>query len=506
MRAAIAAGHPESARAGAQALAAGGTAVDAVCAASFAAAVAESPLTGPGAGGFLLAAMPGAEPVLLDFFVTAPGREPGARPLDPAALDAFTVPFGGAEQVFHIGPSSVAVPGQLPGLIESHRRFGRLPLAGLIAPAVRLGRAGVVISPEAGFLHTILADMLCHTAASRAIYAPGGRLLVAGDTLRMPGLAETLEGVAADPRGACAEIGRAIVDGLGSRGRISAEDLAGYEVVERRPIRVAFRGGEVLTNPPPSWGGALIAAALSDLSRRGAPEDERGRALDLVAAGIAANALRGSDFAERLADPDALRRMIRSAGRGPAGTTHISAIDADGGVAALSSSNGAGSGVVVGETGFLLNSMMGEQDLNPDGFGRIPHGARPPSMMSPTVLVRDGAPELALGSAGSNRIRSAILAVMSNLIDAGMEPASAVAAPRLHPEGDGVDVEAGTAPEIVDALAGAGHRLRRWTAASLFFGGVAVAARRRAGVTAAADPRRGGGAFGVTAAGEIVPL
>ncbi len=450
--------------------------------------------------------MPRRAPVLLDFFVAAPGLGPGAAPLDPADLDAFTVPFGGAEQVFHIGPASVAVPGQLPGLIESHRRFGRLPLAEIIGPAVRLARSGVRLRAEAAFLHSILGEMLSYTPGSRAIYAPDGNLLGEGDVIRMPRLAETLEAVAADPETACSELAAAVIAGMGPRGRISTEDIAAHAVIERTPIAVPFRGGEVVTNPPPSWGGALIAAALSDLSRRGTPTDARRRALDLVEAGIAANGLRGGDFAERLADPAALRRMLSGAARGPAGTTHISAIDAEGGAAALSSSNGAGSGVVAGDTGFLLNNIMGEQDLNPDGFGRIAHGARPPSMMSPTILLRDGAPEIALGSAGSNRIRSAILSVMSNLIDGGMEPAEAVAAPRLHPEGDGVDVEAGTPDEIVDALAGAGHRLRRWTAASLFFGGAAVATATASGATAAADPRRGGGAFGVTSAGEVVEL
>ena len=506
MRAAIAAGHPESARAGAEALAGGGSAVDAAIAAALAAAVAESALTGPGAGGFLLAAMPGSEPVLLDFFVAAPGLAPGAEPLDPATLEAFTVPFGDAEQVFHIGPASVAVPGQLPGLIAAHERFGRLPFADLVAPAIRLARAGVRLEPEVAFLHRILGEMLCHTEGAREVYAPGGRLLDEGDLLRMPRFAETLAAVAADPAGAWATLGSEIVSGLGPHGRITAEDLAAYEVIERAPLRAPFRGGEVLTNPPPSWGGVLIAAALGELTSQPPPQNARERAFGLVRAGTAANALRGPDFAEQIANPEALAAMLAGPGRAPAGTTHISAIDADGGAAALSSSNGAGSGVIVGDTGFLLNNMMGEHDLNPEGFGRVPHGARPPSMMSPTIMLRDGRPVLALGSAGSNRIRSAILAVMSNLVDAGMAPAEAVAAPRLHPEGGEVDVEAGAAEEVVSALVDAGYRLRRWTTTSLFFGGAAAVTTGEDGPAAAADPRRGGAAFGVTAAGEVRAL
>ncbi|HSJ73517.1 MAG TPA: gamma-glutamyltransferase, partial [Miltoncostaeaceae bacterium] len=188
----VAAGHRLTARAGAEALARGGGAVDAVCAAAFAAAVAESPLTGPGAGGFLLARDPVGATTLLDFFVAVPGLGPRGRRLDPGDLVSFTVPFGGADQVFHIGPASVAVPGMIAGLGEAHRRWGRLPLAELVEPAVRIAREGVVLGPEAAYLHRILGEMLVATPAAAAVYAPAGRLLGEGERLALPELAETL--------------------------------------------------------------------------------------------------------------------------------------------------------------------------------------------------------------------------------------------------------------------------------------------------------------------------
>ncbi|MEO2058006.1 MAG: gamma-glutamyltransferase, partial [Thermoleophilia bacterium] len=163
---AVAAGHPLSARAGATALAAGGTATDAVIAGALTSAVAEAVLTGPGAGGFLMVRPPGGPATLLDFFVAVPGLGPTSRQLDPADLHAFAVPFGTAEQVFHIGPASIAVPGMLAGLDEAARRFGRLPLSDLVAPAVALARAGVAVGEEAAYLHRILAEMLGHTPAS----------------------------------------------------------------------------------------------------------------------------------------------------------------------------------------------------------------------------------------------------------------------------------------------------------------------------------------------------
>ena len=194
--------------------------------------------------------------------------------------------------------------------------------------------------------------------------------------------------------------------------------------------------------------------------------------------------------------------------RKPAGsTTHISAVDADGGMASLSSSNGSGSGVVVPGTGILLNNMLGEEDLNPGGFGLLDAGLRMTSMMAPTLLLRGGEPVLALGSAGSNRLRSAILQTMVSVIDGGLGCSAAVARPRVHPEGDGVDVEGGVPEEAVAALVADGHRpaplgggeplLRRRQRGRT---GRARAWRRRA--TSAAGARRPA----VTAAGEVIDL
>ena len=190
---AVAAGNPLSARAGARALADGGTAVDAVIAGALTAAVAEAVLTGPGAGGFLLVRPPGGPATVLDFFVAVPGLGPDGRRLDPDDLHAFTVPFGTAEQVFHIGPASVAVPGMLAGLDEAARRFGRLPMADLVRPAVRLAREGVMVGEEAAYLHRILEDMLGHTPASAAQFTPDGRPATPGATLVFDDLAGTLE-------------------------------------------------------------------------------------------------------------------------------------------------------------------------------------------------------------------------------------------------------------------------------------------------------------------------
>ncbi len=301
----------------------GGSAVDAAVAAAFASAVAESPLTGPGAGGFMLVRPPGGPAVLLDFFVAVPGLGPRGRRLREEDLHAYTVPFGDAEQVFHIGPASVAVPGMVQGLVAAWERYGRLPLPGLVAPAVGLAREGVVLSAQAGYLHDILAGMLTHTPDAAGVYAPEGRVLGEGDRIRLPQLADTLEELGRTGAAAMAPGGwlaRMIVDGLREMGGlVTEEDLAAYRVVERRPLEAGFRGLTILTNPPPSAGGVLIAAALASL-RGGVPAvGDVAHYGAIAAAGAAANALRDDAFAawsgSGAASPRAVRRADPAGGR-----------------------------------------------------------------------------------------------------------------------------------------------------------------------------------------------
>jgi gamma-glutamyltranspeptidase / glutathione hydrolase len=518
----VAAGHPLSARAGAQALSRGGNAVDAVCAAAFAAAACESPLTGPGAGGFMLSRSPSGRTTMLDFFVAAPGLGPRGRVLDPTDLHSFIVEFGGADQVFHIGPASVAVPGMVAGLGEAAGALGALPLAELVEAGVAAARGGVVLTREAAFLHRILGGMLTATPEAAAIYAPGGRLLGEGEVLRNPQLGDTLVHLAQAGPGTLrdGELAGVVVDHLEALGGlVTADDLRDYRVEARKPLSARYRDVEVLTNPPPSSGGVLIAAALRALEESEPCADEVGRCLEVVRAGRAANALRTDEFTAGLHEEEFLERVwaaLASGGGGarttpvdrkPAGsTTHVSAVDDRGGMASLSSSNGSGSGVVVPQTGLLLNNMLGEQDLSPSGFGTTPAGRRMTSMMSPTLLLRNGVPLAALGAAGSNRLRSAILQVVVGVVDAGLDLPEAVRRPRVHPEGDGIDVEGGMPDACVEALADAGNRLRRWGEMNLFFGGVSIVGHGPGGLTGAGDPRRGGAAAMTTRAGEVIDL
>jgi gamma-glutamyltranspeptidase / glutathione hydrolase len=475
----VAAGHELTARAGADVLRAGGNAVDAALASLLTSFLAEPLLTGLGAGGYMLVADAAGERVVLDFSVEASGR--GADPDRRAELVAIDVSFGDADQVFNIGPASVGCYGMPAGIWEASRRYGSLPLSDLTGPAARMARDGVALNPEQAYVVEILAGIVTAEPECAAVYAPGGRLLRAGDKIRQPELADTLERLGTDgPRPFYrGDIARAVADWLVDRaGLLTPEDLEAYGVVNREPIIAPYRGREVLLNPPPSAGGTLIAFALDLLERDGHATPTTDRLVEVMEA---AQAHRTPEFLASLGDT----RTLGS-------TTHISVLDADGRACSVTSSNGEGAGVIVPGTGIHLNNMLGEQDLNPLGFHKHPPGRRLPSMMSPTVVLRDGAPELVLGRGGSNRIRSAILQTVVNVVDRGMDVERAVCSPRAHFEDGIVYVEPGL---DLDALEAAGRTLARFRDLNLFFGGVnAATADPLAGV---GDPRRGGAAVAV---------
>src|SRR4051794_3504084 len=287
--------------------------------------VAEPLLTGPGAGGYMLVAPPGGEPVLLDFFVEAPGRG-----LDPSAhgeLEAVEVSFGDAVQVFNLGAASCGVPGNPAGLWAASERFGTLALGNVAAGVAALAREGVTVTPEQAYVYEILEPITASSEAARARFMPEGRIMAVGDVWRDHELAETIERLGREGpepfyRG---DIAAAIVAEVGPRGgAVSAEDLAAYEVVPREPVRVAYRGREVLTNPPPNAGGILLAYALAVLDREPPPPGPA----SLVAAMRAAHAERTPEFLTGLAEPGFAARF--AAGHRLGSTTHISVLDVDG--------------------------------------------------------------------------------------------------------------------------------------------------------------------------------
>ena len=457
MKGAIAAGHPLTAEVGAQILARGGNAVDACVAAGFASWVTESPLTGPGGGGFMLVhTARDSRTRLLDFFVTVPS----GRREEP---DEFTIVFEGSQtQLFRVGTGTCAVPGSCAGLEAAHRAYGSLPWRDLVAPAVVLARDGFEVNEAQAYLHKILAPVLVETPAAG---------LETGAHLAWPELGATLERIAG--RGAAAlysgELARTIARTVPA---MRLADLERYRVVRRRPVRTPYLEGEFISNPPPSSGGVLIAFGLQRLERPGRFGSTAAVARLATVMGEQARARE--------------RRLTRRLAVG--GTTHISVVDGAGNAASLSASTGGGgSGVVVPDTGIHLNNMLGEFDLM---VGAPRPGERLTSMMAPSLVLEHGRPRLVVGSAGSNRLRGAIMQIVVNVLGHRMDVATAIASPRVHLEGDVLHVEPPLEPGRLP------HELVRWRAPNLFFGGVSAVEHLPNGTLAAAgDPRRGGAGF-----------
>ena len=481
----VAAGHPVTAEAGARVLREGGNAVDAVVGAMLASWVAEPLLNGPGAGGYLLVARPGRDPCLLDFFVEAPGRGlPDARRRPLLPVDVF---FGDVMQRFYGGVSAAGTYGTPAGYADAVRRWGTMPLRELCAPAARLAREGVPINAPQGYVFEILARLLTSSPEGKREFAPQGRILAEGDVFRSEDLARAIEilgdeGPVTFYRGEIAErVSRWV---QGREGHLTRQDLAAYEPVVRTPLRTRYRGRDVLTNPPPNAGGVLLALAMSELDRTPGPP----QLTDVVGVMERAQGLRTDEFTNGLADEGFVEGFLA---KHLGNTTHVSVVDADGMAASGTCTNGEGCGVIVPGTGIHLNNIMGEEDLSPTGFHVAPPGTRMPSMMAPTVVLRDGEVELCVGSAGSNRIRSAILQTVVAVVDHGMSADEAIRAPRVHFEGGTVYAEPGVP---LGELQAENRTIVTFPAPNLFFGGAQAVERdvETGALSGGGDPRRGG--------------
>ncbi len=488
MRGAVAAGHPLTAQAGADVLAAGGNAVDAAVGAALVSWVAESPLTGPGSGGFMLVHRARDRSTrVFDFFVSVPGL--GLDQRDLAVMDRVDVDFsGGSTQAFHIGAPSCAVPGAAIGLEQAHRSFGRLPWHDLFEPAIELARNGVQLNNGQAYLHAILDLILRHTPESREVYELNGERLRVNDTLIQSDLAQTLE-LLAEHGGKVlyeGELADRISDHvLEHGGGITKRDLEDYRVIRRRPVRVSFCGEEYLSNPPPSAGGILIAYGLPLLEELGPGEPGKAEAIDALARVMReqANARIAAGSIHSLARALETRAAVVSQG-----TTHISVVDVKGNAVALTASTGAGSGVVVPGTGIHVNNMIGEFDL-----AKTPRpGARLSSMMSPSVVLRNGRPHLVVGSAGSLRLRGSVLQNVVNVVAHNLPVEDAIDRPRVHLEGDDLHCEGGHDPAELDKLEAMGWNVTRWRGRNLYFGGASAVTFEDGKLAAAGDPRRGG--------------
>lgn len=500
--AAVAAGNGETARVAAEILRMGGNAFDAAIAGMTAACVSEPILCSFGGGGFLLAQPADGPAHIVDFFTQTPGRA-SAENLDFREISAD---FGTTTQNFHIGRAAAAVPGMVAGLFHIHKTLGRLPLGETLAPAIELATKGAPLDPLQAVVLRVVEPIATSTEGARALYCDEkGEIIRAHEPFRPEGFAEFLrmlveEGPDLFYKGPIAEL---ICRDSAEGGLLNAADLAGYKVVTRAPRLIDYCGARIALNDLPSSGGPLIAYSLKLLETAGGVCGNDSPQRAAILADVMArtgDARRRSGFAHDPC-PDTLFRLfaecpdLKSRALKTGGTTHLSIVDRDGALAALSLSNGEGNGHIIPGTGIAMNNMLGEEDLNPSGFFKWKPDTRVSSMMTPCVANLPDGRHVALGSGGSNRIRSAILQVLVNLVDGGAAPDAAIAAPRLHVENGHLSIEGGHTAAIVEHLTASFPTSQTWDTMSFYFGGVHVAGIGPDGVFAAGDPRRGGAAI-----------
>ena len=503
----IAAGHQKTAEAGQEMFLLGGNAFDAAVAAMLMSFVAEPMLTSPAGGGFLLAHTQNQENILFDFFTQTPRQKKS-----PSELEFYPVElnFGGALQIFHIGKGSVAVPGNLLGVFRVHQKLGRLPFDVVADPAIHYARVGIELNEFQAYSLNLLNPVIFAEPEACKVYAPAGRLLQTGDTLVMKDLGATLASLAENGPDEfySGEIARQIVkDCQEQGGYLTLEDLKNYQVIERTPLAIAYRGHTLLTNPPPSSGGTLIAFALKLLEKLNLSKVDFASSehLQILAEVMRlTNEGRSDGYDAYIYEADVADRFLAASHLTSyeqqltevvnkwGSTTHISVMDGEGNAASVTTSNGEGSSYVIPGTGIMMNNMLGEEDLNPSGFHKWAVNRRISSMMSPTMVLKDGKPEIVLGSGGSNRIRTAILQVISNLIDFHLPVEQAVESSRCHWENNQFDIEPGLRAEEVKKLnLPPSTQLVLWERKNMFFGGVhTVIKNAELGIMAGAGDRR----------------
>lgn len=507
----IAAGHEKTAEAGIEILRNGGNAFDAAVAAILASFVTEPGLTSAAGGGFLLAHTSANQNILFDFFTQTPRQK---RNQNEVNFYPVEVDFGGAVQEFHIGLGSMAVPGNIAGVFHVHKRLGRLPFQVVAEPAIQYAKHGIQLNKFQYYcLTSILKPIVIAYKEGREFFALNGELLEADGLLIMKDFADTLaylsqKGAREFYEGEIAH--RLVKDCQDLGGYLTLEDLKSYRVIEREPLLIDYRGNTLLTNPPPSSGGALIAFALKLLSQVDLANLEFGcsRHLEIMARvmqltnearkdGYDAN-LYQADIADIFLSDEHLSQYGQSLTNSVnkwGSTTHISVIDEEGNAASVTTSNGEGSGYVIPGTGIMVNNMLGEEDLNPHGFHQWQENVRISSMMAPTIVLKEQQPEIVLGSGGSKRIRTAVLQVISNILDFQMSVKEAVASPRIHWENNVFHLEPGFIEEEVrNAKLTDTHQLVQWQEKNVFFGGVHTVQETSAGLIVGTGDRRRDGA------------
>jgi gamma-glutamyltranspeptidase/glutathione hydrolase len=505
----VASVHELASRVGVEIMQAGGNAVDAAVATGFALAVVHPEAGNIGGGGFLLLRTATGDVHFIDFREKAPSAATENMYLDP---HGNVIP-----DLSVVGYKAIGVPGSVAGLVYAEKKYGKLTLAQVIEPAIKLARNGFALAYE-DTQEIKHEKHLAEFADSRRIFQRDGNFYRPGDVLKQPELARTLERIAKNPddfyHGALArELAAAIQKGGGI---VTAADLAAYEVKERTPVRGTYRNYEVIGAPPPSSGGTTLIESLNilegfDLAKTG------NRSAETIHFTVEAFRRAFYDRADFMGDPDFAKvpvpqlidKKYAAAWRDtidpihasrsqdlkrpqfadlervashpvvvhePENTTHYSVVDPEGNAVAVTTTlnDSFGSRVTAEGLGFLLNDEMDDfasKQGVPNNYGLIQGPAnavgpnkRPLSAMSPTIVLKDGKLFLVLGSPGGPTIITTVANILIGVIDFGLDIQEAVNAPRFHHQWlpDEITVEDRLSPDTMNILRSKGHKLNVW--------------------------------------------
>ncbi|MBI64905.1 MAG: gamma-glutamyltransferase [Candidatus Marinimicrobia bacterium] len=476
-----------------------GNAFDAAIAAVFTSMTSEFALTGAGGGGTLLGINNGQSPIIYDFFVDCPKITNKKNNFQKIQVD-----FGDTQQNFYAGEGSVAIPGTIMGLIQAHKDNGKLPLNIILEPAIDCAKNGIYLSEYQVFINSLVKPILTLTNEGKKLFNNENGFLKEGDLFSNSEFADFLLQLGKDGsdffyRGDCAEL---IDKHFSEYGYITKNNLENYKVIKRKPLSFQINEHTVFTNPAPAFGGNLIKFLFEILKRSdalNADESSLIKAMMITSLARQDNCKDPNNDKEidNLLHEEIINKYIHYYNNedkisdlyplsGFGSTTHTSVLDKDNNAVSITTTNGEGSGYFIPECGIMMNNMLGEEDLNPFGFHQWNTIRRLPTMISPTIITSTNNIDYVLGSGGSNRIRSANIQVILNVLIKKLSLKDAINNPRMHLEGNTLFYEPGV--NIPNKKYLKNIILNPFKNKSLFFGGVNTVSSN----DAIGDPRRGG--------------
>lgn len=485
----VVAGHHLTAKAAKEILDSGGNAFDAAIAAFFMSWVVEPTMAGAGGGGFANVYTKEKKSILFDFFCQTPKVK---RPISELDFYPIEIDFGDQTEIFHIGQGAVATPGNVAGIFELHKQLGSIPISELASQAIQTAKDGFIVTPFQARIYGLTETMIRNAYQDQNPYLTKDKLVESGRTISFSQKADyldylTREGKSAFYKGEIAQ--KFIENQLNNGGQLTLDDMKDYQVILRKPLSKSMLSHKLLLNPLPSIGGASIAVLATYFDEyfntlmEPFSKEHVNLQMKIQKAALTVPKIE-DDLVSFLKDSETNKL---------GSTTHFGVADKWGNAIGLTASIGEGAGVQMPQTEILLNNMLGEAALLPNGFHSWTPNTRLGSMMTPTIVIDEKAnPVLVTGSSGAGRIPMAIFSVILNQIAFDLPIDKAVNGPRVHVANDIINIEKGFdfSKEEISNI-----DVHEWAENSMFFGGANSIAKKGDDWVGAVDDRREGLVF-----------